>query len=104
MHAEIAALIAAVPREGASHHAFVERTPGESLDNLVQRAFAECGDARCRIMQVWQSGDCMALVRGRKFVYWTFPGDNMVQAKERAMNSCNNSSESCELLKNECFK
>jgi Domain of unknown function (DUF4189) len=102
---DVAAVMTAVPSEGAGHHALVKRHADESLNDLFGRAYTECGDARCRVVSVWQRGDCVSLVQGKKYVYWArgpeLEGPDPPRA--RAMASCNASAENCSLLTSECF-
>ena len=69
---DVAAVMTAVPSEGAAHHALAKRQADESLNDLFGRAYTECGDARCRVVGVWQRGDCVSLVQGKKYVYWAW--------------------------------
>ena len=40
---DVVAVMTAVPREGAAHHALVKRQANETLNDLFERAFSECG-------------------------------------------------------------
>ena len=102
---DVAAVMTAVPRDGAAHHALVKRQADESLNDLFGRAYSECGDARCRVMSVWQRGDCVSLVQGKKYVYWAFVSETegADQSRARAMAACNASAEGCNVLSSECF-
>jgi hypothetical protein len=99
---DVVAVMTAVPGEGAAHHALVKRQADESLNDLFGRAYSECGDARCRVVGVWQRGDCVALAQGKKYVYWAWRSE-LEDAEKRALASCNASAESCSLLTSECF-
>jgi hypothetical protein len=99
---DVVAVMTAVPGEGAAHHALVKRQADESLNDLFGRAYSECGDARCRVVGVWQRGDCVALALGKKYVYWAWRPE-LEGAEKQAMASCNASAESCSLLTSECF-
>ena len=99
---DVMAVTTAVPGEGASHHALVRRQADESLNDLFDRAYSACGDARCRVLDVSQRGDCVSLVQGRKRVYLA-RGSELAGVKKRAMAFCNASAESCTLLTSECF-
>ena len=102
---DVMAVMAAVPRDGAAHHALVKRQADESLNDLFGRAYSECGDAQCRVVGVWQRGDCVSLVQGKKYVYWAWGSalEGPYLPRERAMASCNASAESCNVLTIECF-
>jgi len=100
--ADVAAVMTAVPREGAAHHALVKRQADESLNDLFGRAYSECGDTRCRVVSVWQRGDCVSLVQGKKYVYWAFASD-LDRSRTQAMSSCNAGAESCNVETSECF-
>lgn len=102
---DVAAVMAAVPREGGAHHALVKRQAAESLNDLFGRAYSECGDARCRIVGVWQRGDCVSLVQGKKYVYWAWGPEleGPDQPRARARASCIAGAESCNVLTSECF-
>ena len=99
---DVAAVMTSVPGEGAAHHALVKRQVDESLNDLFGRAFSECGDVRCRVVGVWQRGDCVSLVQGKKYIYWAW-GRELEDPQKRAMASCNASAESCNVLTSECF-
>jgi hypothetical protein len=99
---DVVAVMTAVPREGAAHHALVKRQADESLNDLFGRAYSECGDARCRVVGVWQRGDCVSLAQGKRYVYWAW-GSELEGAEKQALASCNASAESCGLLTSECF-
>ena len=102
---DVVAVMTAVPSEGAAHHALVKRQADESLNDLFGRAFTECGDSRCRVVGVWQRGDCVSLVQGKKYVYWAWGPEleGPDQPRARAMASCMAGAESCDLLTSECF-
>jgi hypothetical protein len=102
---DVAAVMTVVPREGAAHHAMVKRQADESLNDLFGRAYSECGDARCRVVEVWQRGDCVSLVQGKKYVYWAWgpESEGPDQPRARAMASCIAGAESCNVLTSECF-
>ena len=102
---DVAAVMTTVPREGAAHHALVKRKADESLNDLFGRAFSECGDARCRVVGVWQWGDCLTVVQGKKYIYWAWGSnsDGPDQPRARAMASCMASAETCNVLTSECF-
>ena len=68
---DVVAVTMAVPGEGAAHHALVKRQADESLNDLFDRAYRACGDARCRVLDVSQRGDCVSLAQGQKRVYLT---------------------------------
>jgi hypothetical protein len=99
---DVVALMTAVSGEGAAHHALVKRQADESLNDLFGRAYSECGDARCRVVGVWQRGDCVSLVESKTRIYWAW-GPELEDPRKRAMASCNASAESCNLLTSECF-
>ena len=69
---DVVTVMTAVPGEGAAHHALVKRRDEESLNDLFGRAFSECGDVRCRVVGVWQRGECVSLVQGKKYIYWAW--------------------------------
>jgi hypothetical protein len=102
---DVVAVMTAVPREGAAHHALAKRQADESLNDLFGRAYSECGDARCRVVGIWQRGDCISLVQGKKYIYWAWgpESEGPDQSRVRALASCNASAESCNLLTSECF-
>jgi len=99
---DIAAVLITVPGEGAAHHALVKRQGDESLNDLFDRAFKECGDARCRVFSTWQRGDCVSLVQGKKFIYWAW-GAALDEPQKRAMTMCNGAAETCTPLTSECY-
>jgi len=100
---DVKAMMAVYPRHGADHHALVERGDGETLDALTQRAFTGCDDERCRIVAVFQKGDCVSVAKGKSYIYWNWDQNDIAQTRERATDACTRSSESCQLEKSVCF-